>query len=699
MTSSRRPALLPCLAALVLLGWGFRVRRATAFPLQSPFLSTPVVPPGRTLSASRIRTTTALPPYLNDDPVDDYNDDPVVDYANDSSSDVSQVDKVSGVGLSSSDLSSSPTKLFDASSQQQFLHQQVWQADAKWYQEYVLNILGEGYCQDRWPRSDDDDVIANNGPVPSVANETADADVDDEAVDDLDTASSLQPETDGSCVNETIVTLDGNATIVSMETEESDTLGGMEEAVSNETTEHEPSLSEKTTIPINLEDEPPKIEIRSGGVNSTTDSTDTQANATSSNATLDECVVVYRSIVGNTLTYVPLDNLTHLGYSPDEVTRIAPDAMCVIVTDQVRNPRMGVPLQWLIQKDQGTSSEAPQILDSSQQAQELMEQDELEQQERRQQRSKSRRQTPTERMPDGPRSSNTGQLQGVKLNGDPTGPMAPDSSKDLSLQRETRGPASSARRQYDDGSSRKETFGSTSPDKRRQQKGEASSRSTTRGGPFSQERQKWQQQEQQLEESRRRRRARLSSHRRTGARPRRIYNARDPYSNAARENAVSNYRYEDPPPPKINIPIVSTFFPDTGWVDMDTFRRLLRAEAEFRMRFVGEDAAPMIKKESDWRLNAYRQWLWQIHSGVGGSVVPPSKFERDRRRSPRPRTTAGSEGAGSPRPRRVYPIGADIVNKRRSQEDTVDPRYSSSSRPRQRDPAPSRRGDRSRSRQ
>ena len=73
---------------------------------------------------------------------------------------------------------------------------------------------------------------------------------------------------------------------------------------------------------------------------------------------------------------------------------------------------------------------------------------------------------------------------------------------------------------------------------------------------------------------------------------------------------------------------------------MDTFRKLLRTEAELRLRILGEDWAPTVKQESDWRLNLYKDWLWTLHDGVGGSIVPPSRYERARKmrdRKPRPR--------------------------------------------------------------
>jgi hypothetical protein len=98
--------------------------------------------------------------------------------------------------------------------------------------------------------------------------------------------------------------------------------------------------------------------------------------------------------------------------------------------------------------------------------------------------------------------------------------------------------------------------------------------------------------------------------------PKRVYNGRDPY-NGAFQRAIDDRG--DPPAPDSRL-----------WVDIDTFKNLLRREAKFRMTVLGDDWAPRIKAESDWRLQLYKGWLWALHNGVGSSIVPPSRYERAR---------------------------------------------------------------------
>ena len=70
--------------------------------------------------------------------------------------------------------------------------------------------------------------------------------------------------------------------------------------------------------------------------------------------------------------------------------------------------------------------------------------------------------------------------------------------------------------------------------------------------------------------------------------------------------------------------------PEVFWPDIDTFRTLLRQEAGFRLNVLGDDWADIVKQESDWRLNLYRDWLWTLHDGIGNPIVE-SRSERARR--------------------------------------------------------------------
>ena len=61
------------------------------------------------------------------------------------------------------------------------------------------------------------------------------------------------------------------------------------------------------------------------------------------------------------------------------------------------------------------------------------------------------------------------------------------------------------------------------------------------------------------------------------------------------------------------------------WMDLDTFRKLLRTEAGLRVSILGDDIAPYVKQESDWRLGLYRDWLWTLEKGIGKNPIVPTK--------------------------------------------------------------------------
>ena len=66
---------------------------------------------------------------------------------------------------------------------------------------------------------------------------------------------------------------------------------------------------------------------------------------------------------------------------------------------------------------------------------------------------------------------------------------------------------------------------------------------------------------------------------------------------------------QDPPAPKV------------PWVDLPTFKTMLRQEAELRMRILGGDWAGDIQKESNWRLRLYKEWLWSLSDDSGRALV------------------------------------------------------------------------------
>jgi hypothetical protein len=74
-----------------------------------------------------------------------------------------------------------------------------------------------------------------------------------------------------------------------------------------------------------------------------------------------------------------------------------------------------------------------------------------------------------------------------------------------------------------------------------------------------------------------------------------------------------------PPPPK------SSF-----WPDVETFQKLLRDEASFRLRILGSDWTNIVKEEIDWRNELYTNWIWTLHNGIGEPFVQ-SRSDRIRR--------------------------------------------------------------------
>jgi hypothetical protein len=97
--------------------------------------------------------------------------------------------------------------------------------------------------------------------------------------------------------------------------------------------------------------------------------------------------------------------------------------------------------------------------------------------------------------------------------------------------------------------------------------------------------------------------------------PKPVYNGRKTL------DAVPRRRHRgDPPSPNSII-----------WPDMDSFRKLLRKEAELRLGILGDGWADAVKDETMWRHDLYSDWLWILKNGVGNPIVE-SRSSRDRRK-------------------------------------------------------------------
>ncbi|KAL3919720.1 MAG: hypothetical protein SGILL_003616, partial [Bacillariaceae sp.] len=307
------------------------------------------------------------------------------------------------------------------------------------------------------------------------------------------------------------------------------------------------------------------------------------ANATANNDGTGQKTVVYRNIVGNDLTYVPLQNLTKLGYSITELEKMQSDSLCVVVNDQIRNPRMGVPLQWCL-SDKNAPPQV-QVVDSIQEALALMGDDEASQlQEKRQEREDNLQKKKKRKSSDGSKSQ-----------------YRRDQKKDNPLD-------AKARRRHGPRPSQKEGRRQRQTDSNERMEVVSSKGSSWRNGATEDASDK-------NGNAQRRPDRRRSKLQRDGS-PKPIYNGRDPYGGAMQRKKKDR---GDPPAPK------------KVWMDLDTFKDLLRKEAEFRMRLAGEKFAPDIKRESDWRLELYKDWLWKLHDGIGEGLAPPSRYERARK--------------------------------------------------------------------
>ena len=105
-----------------------------------------------------------------------------------------------------------------------------------------------------------------------------------------------------------------------------------------------------------------------------------------------------------------------------------------------------------------------------------------------------------------------------------------------------------------------------------------------------------------------------------------VYNGRTSTRPKRRD---TNYSNDLPPslPPKSGI-----------WPDVDTFQKLLRDEATFRLRILGNDWTDIVKEEIDWRNDLYTNWLQTLQNGIGEPFVQSrsDRLRRQRRPSPPP---------------------------------------------------------------
>lgn len=304
----------------------------------------------------------------------------------------------------------------------------------------------------------------------------------------------------------------------------------------------------------------------------------------------DSETVRYRDPSSTKMKQVRLQQIVALGYSREEVLSLQTDALDLIVCERIERPRSGVPKRW---KTEGGFNPDLTIGSGS---------------------IPSESETPTKSM-----QSETTTRPRVETNEEfPFGeytaepdveePYGEFKVRKRAQRKEDRETSQPRRRRRDEPLSRVE--GDESLRTRR----ESRRRDQESGEDF--------------ETDRPRREARRRRDRASEERP--IYDGRPKKPQSSRKG--------DPPPGSSGM-----------WPDMPTFRELLRNEADFRLRILGDGWSDVVREESDWRLGLYRDWLWLLNDGVGDPIV---ETRTDRmRRLERKRTRAKSEGAPESRRR------------------------------------------------
>jgi hypothetical protein len=548
------------------------------------------------------------------------------------------------------------------------LHQTIFQNDPDWYQQYVIDILGKEFCTQVWPITNT--TLTSNMPLTSVSVSAPTLAPTDQSTDFADaspivvkpsTLISKSVETEGKWPDvdqsqpsgnviekETLsnpriaVDTDGpiqqddvddpdrkyHATYskeerlshpaTTTETTVRDGIHGLESNLKNNTIQSDDSKqgiespSQTTTLrletplaaPLKSSTKEEEVSLESStriGTPMIDNNLDrkTAFPTTTDDHTIDQRVVVYREIIGNALTMVPLQNLTKMGYSVEELQRMQSDALCVVVNDQIRNLRMGIPFQWCLPN----KSVPAQVLvvDSMEDALGIV---------------KADRATKRQGNHDVTLGGREAKVQVSTATNDPSDKVT-KSNDHNEVTRNGKQQSGVDGDTGEDQSPRPYTKTRTIPSSREQVEVMSSADRSWRNAvrdDVSTETMRRNRNNYMLDNPRgnRNRQARGNDE----GRIKRIYTARVPYSNGIQPTKIDR---GDPPVPK------------GPWMDFETFKNLLRKEAELRMRIVGERFAPNIKQESQWRLELYKAWLWQLHDGIGESFIPPSRYERARR--------------------------------------------------------------------
>ena len=315
------------------------------------------------------------------------------------------------------------------------------------------------------------------------------------------------------------------------------------------------------------------------------------------NSISNNSAVIYRNITGNTMTYVPLANLIEMGYTVPEIKRIQSEILSIIVSDKRKKPKLGgVPVQWKI----SLLDVPPEItiVDSIREASEIVNQ--MNDKERNERASKAGRRR---------RQEYRGGNNGERKNNSDTGKIS-DWRSDV--------------RHLDRGGWQKSRTINTNSNNSNESSRNNRSVKTNTGNRQERKKDRRNQRNRRKNQEQfdnddypkgrgRKRNGRNIEERSIYSIPRRLF-----------KELLKWELRDDPPENKF-------------WMDINTFRDLLRKEANFRMQFLGDDWVPTIKQENNFRTETYKNWLWALNEGIGDpdAIIPPSRYERGRRNNRR----------------------------------------------------------------
>jgi hypothetical protein len=350
----------------------------------------------------------------------------------------------------------------------------------------------------------------------------------------------------------------------------------------------EEDQDETVPLPVAKEEDEEKEMVESNETflenNKSTLPDDDKAEASSEDEASSDRIILYKDAYSQSFVQVDLANVLSLGYLEFEICMLEADTLDLIASDGIVKPRSGVPSRWKIKSGQPAQV---RIL-SKVQADQVV-------------------------------TDETGKKKGGRH--DKVIDMEESTSAEIDILEDELDPGvpsrESLRAERDSVSKEGETRRDRDRDRIRPPRSKAATESARGERPPStaKKSQDRGERDDRREKSPSPRRERSSKRSDRGEGQRRVYDGRPSPS-----STKSKRKRDDPPSP--NSPV---------WVDIDTFRDLLRSEASLRLRILGDDWADTVKEESNWRLDLYKEWLWTLHNGVGKPIVE-SRSDRMRRK-------------------------------------------------------------------